>query len=244
MENEKIPYFCSYACCEDSFIDSLKDESGYMSDALLQEYFKIYDRQEGLEKETKREKDYPRYAYSEIGFFEDKEAEKRFCKEFLDNAYTYPLVNKTGEHYTSQQHWAYWLGRMNTYVFENVSFRDRESGKLITKVFPKSKEGFFIVNAFTLAQARNILVSNIRHWGVKSVIAGPNPNIYDIKYKIGKSYLGYRDDIGSSDCGLIWGDLNYTDVVRRKLAFERGLIPEGWKDYFSAYQNAVERQIR
>lgn len=241
MENEKIPYFCSYACCEDSFVKLRRAK--YMEDALLDEFLKEFDRQNSLKKETKREKDYPR-PYSEIDFITES-TRKQFCKEFLANIDTYPLVNKTGEHYTSQQHWAYWLGRMNTYVFENVSFRDRESGDLITKVFPNSKDGFFIVNAFSLAQARNILVSNIRHWGVKSVIAGPNPNIYDIKYKIGKSYLGYREDLGLSDCNLyVWKGQNYVDVVRRKLAFERGLIPEGWKDYFSAYQNAVERQIR
>lgn len=182
----------------------------------------------------------------EIHWLSESEIKERKKKK-LKEIYTFPLVNGEGGNYTPHDNWAYWLSKMNTYWFEDISFKERDTGFTIRKVFPDGPSGIFVVNAFTLAQARNILVSNIKHYGNKTVDEGPNPNICDIKYKIAESYLGYKgykeyyDKNIPSDCDpAFWGEENYFIAVSRKLAYERGLIPKGYEDYFANYRNAVE----
>lgn len=231
MANEKKPYFCNYNCCKEFFLTNnpYSKDGVYLSGGSIN-YSVFISHLDG--------------ANSRILTGDDvRERGKKKLKEI----FTFPLVNEEGENYTPHDNWAYWLGKMNTYWFEDISFRERDTGYTIRKVFPDGPSGVFVVNAFTLAQARNILVSNIKHYGNKTVDEGPNPNICDIKYKIAESYLGYKgykEYCGKgipSDCDpAFWGRENYFIAVSRKLAYERGLIAKGYEDYFANYRNAVE----
>lgn len=221
MENEKKPYFCNYNCCKEFFLTNNphSKDGVYLSGSSIE------------------------YSVSDV--YVEKMANRENAKKKLQEIYTFPLVNEEGGNYTPHDNWAYWLSKMNTYWFENISFKKRVSDRTFTirEVFPGGPSGVFVVNAFTLAQARNILVSNIKHYGNKTVDEGPNPNIYDIKYEIAGSRLGYDGYTGKiqSDCDpRFWGKENYFIAVSRKLAYERGLIPKGYEDYFANYRNAVE----
>lgn len=170
----------------------------------------------------------------------------------------YPLVNKTGENYSPDDNWAYWLGRMNTYTFENISFsylndegeRETTDSVIPTKPIGELRDppkmhnlepGRFVINAFTLAQARNILLANIMYYGIVYHDPRENKNVRDIKYRVGPSYIGFKKGIGSDCDPETWPSWEeYINKVFRKLAFERGLIPKGTKEFFSKYRNAVE----
>lgn len=158
-------------------------------------------------------------------------------------ATTYPMVNRTGKNYLPSDSWIYWLNKMNTYTFENISFYYLEDGKWIkeTRVFPNSVSGKFVVNAFSLVQARNILLANIRYYGAWfSEDVQPHYSIRDIKFKIGESWPGFKRGAGGDCEPETWGWTQYFDVVIKKLAFERGLIPRGKETFFSDFSNAAE----
>jgi hypothetical protein len=168
-----------------------------------------------------------------------------------EEAITYPMVNKTGSHYTPNDNWAHWLGKMNTYRFEDISFfygRPNEEWIKETKVFSNSTPGLFIVNAFTLVQARNILLANIKYYKSKRNEGLPNEGkpdflVRDIKFKIGESHLGFKSGEGGDCDPKTWGWDRYFNVVNNKLAFERDLIPRGKEEFFANYRNAVEVKI-
>ena len=166
---------------------------------------------------------------------------KAGMQEEWEEAITYPVANKTGSHYIEDDNWACWLGKMNTYTFENISFTyENDKGEKVkeNRIFPNCKPGKFMINAFTLVQARNILLSNIKYYGTQKPDEGPNKTVSDIRFEVGSTYLGFKE---GSDCDpKTWGWARYFDVVSKKLAFERGLIPEGKEGFFANFINAAE----
>lgn len=226
MEDTRKLYFASYDCCTSSISHKPERFSFYKSETS--DYFADRSIRGPFGNRFRN--------------FNGKESDS-FIQKKWEISTIYPMVNKTGSHYTPDDNWAYWLGKMNTYTFEDISFSCLNAkGEMeeVTQIFPTSRPGRFIVNAFSLTQARNILLANIKHHGVLNPDGGENPTVRDIKFKIGPSHLGYKRGEGSDCDPETWGWDWYFEMVLKKLAFERGLIPRGQEEFFAKYRNAAE----
>lgn len=156
--------------------------------------------------------DYKYYSYQRVV---DDFRNQTFKKQITSGEGDFPFLIKKdfSGAFTAADEWPRWLERMNTYEFTNILFAKTavlKNGNKVKvycdKVWPNSANGVFVVNAFTLEQARTILEHNIKLSnffnvsGVDFFEAESKNEIY--KYSNSRTWIGYdtSDEHVPSDC--------------------------------------------
>lgn len=152
---------------------------------------------------------------------------------------TFPLLVKKdfSGAFTLSDEWVRWLTRMNTYEFSRISFTKvatTTNGEKVEihcdRVWPNSTNSVFVVNAFTLEQAKEILENNIKlnnyfnEGGVDFFEAEAKTK--DIKYINSRTWIGYdsSDEHAPSDCdprSWIWSPVPVKKSYNKKEVEEK-----------------------
>lgn len=172
-------------------------------------------------------------------------------------------VNRSGSNYTDKDDWFSCLEKMSAFEFTDICYEESDGKGIWTQ---RSLEYPVVINAFNPLQAERIFLWTMYcfHTGLPKAsadglhysIAESRSFVRNLSYRLGRAWTKWdgcraynqKKGVGGSysDCDpdspIKWGgdrDL-YEGMVVRCLAFQRSLIPEEEREWFSTRVNAAE----